>query len=219
MTGLREVVAGWERAAQRDDARTAIHPSGFSESDYAASGELAAEEVDRLLFPHRHRRVLDYGAGDGRVARWLTDAYSIGCLDASETMVARCTETVPDADHYHVADPARIGEQIREGAFAAAYSITVLIHQDHAGGEAILRALAHAVEPGGLCIVDAPIYDEEREGDHWCDVTVWTAAMFADAAARAGWSPLELHSSPGSFNYERPGANHAAFQVLRRRLS
>lgn len=226
MSGLDAdaVIDAW-RASARGDARSyAIHPSGSNERDYRASGRAAALDVVRLVAEYggEPNVVVDYGCGDGRVAHELAriePAWRVVGLDASPEMIdafdARGdtigSSAVGAVWHTGLDDAPPV-----EGVDVV-YVYAVLIHHGWADGAAIIARLASVVRPGGLVLVDAPLYESARERTNAYDVTTWTRPTFTAAAARAECEVVAAVVDDGEFDWSvGPGPSHGRLHVLRR---
>lgn len=191
------VVASWDEVAARQRARVFIHPSALKGSAaYEASGVAAAD----MIAPYfaRGERLLDFGAGDGRVAVPLHDrGYVVTAVDSSPAMLDRLRARRPAIptvvnDGTGLADVA--------GPFDGIYALAVLIHHGHADGAAIITELARALVRGGRLIFDVPVYDEPYERAGWIDVTVWDPTSLAAAITDAGLNVTRLVSQGPRFD-------------------
>lgn len=215
MTDFQDVVDAWDTAARSPLAQQHIHPSGRSAEEYERSGRAQAAEVfeivDRFHVKTTSRlTLLDFGCGDGRVSRHLTNAFGVIGADASPTMVGRFREdTALDAcvwdgtGEWHGPMPDVI------------IAFAVFIHHDHESGAALLKSLASIVNPDGLVLVDIPVYDVARDRSSWCDVTVWTMAELDQAAEDAGLIVDLAWRNEGTFSFDNIGSNHGRLHVLR----
>jgi SAM-dependent methyltransferase len=191
----KETFIGWKRAAATSEIDARIHPAGFVKEDYDASGRLDAERVMKYVKPTDY--VMDYGCGNGRVLKHIPNR-KIG-IDAVPQLAQAAGGLTPDMFHDKV---------------DVVYSISVFIHNSYESGANIIRWLYDHVNEGGLLLLQIPIYEVAKDPGNWIDVGVWTEKMFMDAVE--GFKVVELKTNPGAFTFERIGANHHEFQILRR---
>lgn len=208
-----ETVKTWDDVARTEKRSVAIHPTGDDWEAYERSGFEGALEVMKIARAYKINLcssvVMDYGCGDGRVARHLAGRCDLVGFDTSEEMI--------DAFHTVVrGGTADTGAEfdVFDGAIDLVYSFAVWIHHSYVDGARMLKELAAAC-PGALLALQIPIYDVPREPENWTDVGVWTKVQMEAACAEAGIEILELHTNPGVFAYDRIGPNHAKLQVLR----
>lgn len=180
----RAVIAAWDSAGPGH-----AHPSrGVSEHAYRESGTEQAALIAQDLPPGAH--VLDFGAGDGRVAVPLARlGYRVTAADSSPRMLAALTDAEP-------AIPTVLTDgldgRLPRRAYGAAVCLAVLIHHGYAAGRRIIEALTAAVKPGGLLILDWPASDDPAEGQVWTDVTTWHPDQQAALAAECGLTRLDV---------------------------
>ena len=211
MTGsYDDTVKKWDEVARTDQQSSAIHPaadSGFEA--YERSGFESALRVMQV-FPPGPYRVLDYGCGNGRVARHLVGRYEeVVGYDTSEAMREAYSQNVLYSSVLGDLDYAVVDR---------VYSWCVFFHHNYADGRRMLVELAAmpGLEPGALLALHIPIYDVAREPGTWIDVGVWTPAQFRDACDAAGLEVVETHPSPGAFSHQSAGVNHDRLQILRK---
>lgn len=211
------ITAAWDAAARGDEARAAIHPlGGVSDEAYDASGAEQARMICELirLYSPKAKRVVDFGCGDGRVAKHLVNgALEVFGADASPAMVERLATNAPG-----VAGVVSNGidGQLEPLEPDVIFSLAVFIHHSVADGQQLVRSLADAVRPGGLLLLQIPCYAAKRERRHWIDVTVWDAKTLRTTAAACGLEVLELHSHSHRFTYKSVGDEHLLPQVFRK---
>lgn len=223
-----QVIDEWRRVGEDPEVRSlAIHPSGADEKDYRATGRQAAVDLVRTIGEHHRREpgvVMDYGCGDGRVTHELARLepyWQVVGVDASPAMVDAFAErgrrigSSAEAMVWHTGLGGCPYDDV-----SVVYALAVFIHHDHDTGAAMLAGLVDAVEPGGLVLVDVPLYAEPRVRTGAFDVTTWTAAMFTDAVAAAGGDVVEVYENPGVFDWSTgPGPFHGRPQIVRRALA
>ena len=141
--------------------------------------EDAAERIAlRRLLPPRGRRIIEFGAGFGRLADLYTGYGQIVLLDYSRTMLEQAMErwggdprfTFVAADVYHL--------PFAEGVFDAATMIRVIHHM--AKVPDALAQIRRAIAPGGVFILE---FANKRH--------VKSAARYL--LRRQEWNPFEPH--------------------------
>jgi len=112
----------------------------------------------------RAERVLELGTGTGetalRVRAGQPDAQWIG-IDASEAMLARARERLPDAD----LRLQRLEDELPEGTFDLVVSALAVHHLDGAGKRELFARVARVLRPGGLFVLgDVVVPPAGQEG-------------------------------------------------------
>lgn len=194
---MREVIDAWDAAGQRPDARAAIHPLGVDDEDYERSGEALATALRRVIGPAE--LVVDFGCGDGRVTIPLARYFPrvIG-VDASPAMLDRLRARAPHLEHRLTAGADLDGLADVD----AIICLAVLIHHRHADGAAIINGLARALRPGGLLILDLPLYEYPRDPGNWTDVAAWTLWELTHVADVADLDVVQAHENAGAFRWD-----------------
>lgn len=191
MTDFEDVVAAW----RQPEAVGRIHPlRQVSEDAYWASGEAQAEEVAALL--PAGARVIDFGAGDGRLAIPMhRHGLQVLAVDSSPEMLHRITDQVPE-----IATITSNGDNL---AFAlagekadAVVCRAVLIHHSHKDVTRLVARFADVVKPGGLLIADWPVSETPAERNDWIGVTTWDRTVRDEVANRLGWEPQDVDGDP-----------------------
>lgn len=222
---LTDVTAQWEEAATREDARGAIHPAGHQSLEaYIASGRETALELGELIGAPGpgNLSVIDFGAGDGRVAIPLAAlGYGVIAVDAAPTMLDRLAVNAPElpsvlsdgrdlyadiADALLEPDPFEVDVVI---------ALAILIHHRHADAALLLRSLRDVVRPGGRLIIDLPIYEVGRDPNGWTEVSVWTLPELNAVAELLELDVERAIEHAGTFQHGGP--SHDSLVVLRRR--
>lgn len=208
-----EVAQQWDAAAKLDNFAVAIHPTGVDPEAYAASGEAAAAQVREHLTAASEMELLEFGVGNGRVARWLSPPHYVTGADASPTMLDRLAVDAPTVGRWLWNGLDEVAS-VPPPTFDAIYSFAVFIHLSPGDGVRVMGNLSRMLRPGGLMLLDVPLYDQPRIRGLWCDVTVWTPEMFERAAAACKLDVVEMHADPGTFSFDAPGPNHSRLSVL-----
>ena len=133
----------WEWDPDTYPAEMAAEIPGYEELQAA----VAAATADV-----RAARVLELGTGTGetalRVRAGQPDAVWVG-IDASEAMLARARERIPDADLRH----RRLEDELPEGRFDLVVSALAVHHLDGAGKRDLFSRVARVLRPGGLFVL------------------------------------------------------------------
>lgn len=222
---LPDVVDRWEDAAQRADARGAIHPAGHQSLEaYIASGHETARELAALIGPPGpgNVSVIDFGAGDGRVSIPLAAlGYGVLAVDASPTMLERLSENAPELPTV-LSDGRNLAGDIGDGLLElepvevdVVIALAVLIHHRHPDAAVLIRELARVLRPGGRLIIDLPIYEVGRDPNGWTEVSVWTRAELGVVAELLELDVERAIEHAGAFRHGGP--RHDSLVVLRRR--
>ena len=143
-----------QRLSEQFDLRGTGQP-GLSVAYNRACYQLRREVLDRVLatanFDPQGRRVLDVGCGTGFfTAYYLARGADLTGIDIAPTSIERLRERHPQA-RFVLGD---VSEAPIEGRFDLVNAFDVLYHiTDDARWERAVRALAAAVEPGGLLLL------------------------------------------------------------------
>lgn len=190
----RETLRGWTEASTTKEIDAKIHPAGVNKADYLRTGQEDAERV--MKWVKDGDRVLDYGCGNGRVMQFIPN--SVG-VDAVEELAKSVNGFLPE----------NFTEQVD-----VIYSISVFIHNTYETGKEVIKWMKEHLKPGGLMLLQIPIYETPKAPGCWIDVGVWTEEQFRKAVD--GLEIIELHTNKGSFSFETIGENHYQFQVLKK---
>lgn len=191
MTDFEDVIEAW----QQPEAVERIHPlRQVSEVDYWASGVAQAQQVISLV--GEGARVIDFGAGDGRLAIPMHQSgLQVLAVDSSPEMLHRITDREPE-----IATITSNGDNL---AFAlagekadAVVCRAVLIHHSHKDVTRLVARFADVVKPGGLLIADWPVSDRPAERNDWIGVTTWDRTVRDEVANRLGWEPQDVDGDP-----------------------
>lgn len=182
----QDAIAAWSQPGATDF----IHPSrGISEDAYWESGKKQAE-----LLAHSipvGAKVMDFGAGDGRVAIPLRDmGYDVTAADGSAPMIDQLAANDPELTAIHT-DGTDLRTHLGKRKMDAVYCLAVLIHLDYESAEELIRNLRAIVKKGGLLILDWPVADEAAEGIAWLDVTTWSQQQQDDLLQELKLTPVE----------------------------
>ena len=133
----------WEWNPDTYLAEMAAEIPGYEELQEAVTAAAAA---------FRATRVLELGTGTGetalRVRAGQPEAEWVG-IDASEAMLARARERLPDAD----LRLQRLEDELPEGPFDLVVSALAVHHLDGAGKRELFSRVAGVLRPGGLFVL------------------------------------------------------------------
>jgi ubiquinone/menaquinone biosynthesis C-methylase UbiE len=141
--------SGW--ANYFDDFASDYEHAAFGGAGLAYVGALEVGAVVHALRRIPPGRVLDAGAGTGRVARALcADDWRVTALDVSREMLDRLAYELPSCDTVQCA----LGTPLpfEDGAFDAVVSMRVLKYV--AEMDDAVRELARVLRPGGLAVLE-----------------------------------------------------------------
>jgi tRNA (cmo5U34)-methyltransferase len=148
-------VSEWEWDPDTYLAEMAAEVPGYEELQEAVVAATAAV---------RAMRVLELGTGSGetalRVRAGHPEASWVG-IDASEAMLARARERLPDAD----LRLQRLEDELPEGPFDLVVSALAVYHLDGAGKRDLFARVARVLQPDGLFVLgDVVVPPEGQEG-------------------------------------------------------
>jgi SAM-dependent methyltransferase len=213
---------GWDAAAAKmyDVRRPQIHPTGvLGDRHYYHSGSTDAHDlcdqiarIKGIVDVEENSTIIEYGCGDGRITWKLPDIFEmVYAVDFSYSMLQNVPKNeriqpILSVDNmFGIAHPADY-----------AFSLHVFIHNNYESGIQIMKSISDNLKPGGLALLQIPIYDVPREPESWTGVGVWSEAMLKYASMASGFEILELNKNTGSFSYEQPGPNHFNYQIMRK---
>lgn len=228
MTSYEQTKAGWDNAAKSEKVDAAIHPAGIKGwNEYQASGDSDANYVLESLYalgigvnfdeddcPIIPGSIIDVGCGNGRVTKFLVSKFhGIYAVDFSYAMLQQIPKDMPTIipvlsvdNWFGLPEPADF-----------AFSISVFIHNTYESGVKLMQAISDNLKPGGLALLQIPVYDEPRQAESWTGVGIWTAPGLEHAAKVTGFNILEMQTNRGAFDYVRNiGPNHHKFQILQK---
>jgi len=198
---LAEVVAAWE-VVGATGLREAIHPTGADGGAYDASGDKTAAAVLEAFGNLPPGPLIDFGAGDGRVAIPLSyqTNRSILAADSSAAMLDQLRRR--PAGGRGVSTFLADGTSPLPERAAGIYAIAVLIHHRHEDAARIVSSLADSLFPDGKLVLDLPLYEESREPKDWIDIAVWTLPELEELASSLGLRVTSSTVYPGAFSWE-----------------
>jgi tRNA (cmo5U34)-methyltransferase len=153
-------VSDWEWNPDTYLAEMAAEIPGYEELQDAVAAATAGIRAER---------VLELGTGTGetalRVRAVQPGAQWVG-IDASEAMLARGRERLPDAD----LRLQRLEDELPEGTFDLVVSALAVHHLDGAGKRALFAGVAGLLRPGGVFVLgDVVVPVAGREGPIFID--------------------------------------------------
>lgn len=158
---MEEVIRWW----QTPDPP--LHPTKGTDA-YWESGKKWAEMLGGYV---PSGKVLDFGCGDGRVAKHLVEAgYSVACCDTSDLQLHRCAENLNTgaAQFYFGLD-----EVDKRKKFDAILALAVLIHYPPDEGELLLLELSRFLSKKGKMLVNVEVDEHDEDGGPF-GVAVWS---------------------------------------------
>jgi SAM-dependent methyltransferase len=158
------------------------------------------DECDRIalraLLPLSGGRLIEVGAGFGRLAGEYLGYESVVLLDSSDIHVAAATETLGGDPRYDI----RLGDAAAlpfpDGHFDAAVCVRVMHHFEDAGP--VIRELGRVVRPGGVLVLE---YANKRN----------LKSIARRLLGRQSWSPF----AAGSVQYKPFHHDHAPVEMRR----
>jgi SAM-dependent methyltransferase len=158
------------------------------------------DECDRLalraLLPLRGDRLIEVGAGFGRLAGEYSGYGRVVLLDLSEVHVAAALETLGDDPRLDVTLGDALALPFPDGSFDVAVCVRVLHH--FRDPEPVIAELGRVVKTGGILVLE---YANKRN----------LKAIARRLLGRQAWSPFEL----GSVEYKPFHYDHAPVSVRR----
>jgi tRNA (cmo5U34)-methyltransferase len=106
--------------------------------------------------------VLELGVGTGETARRVRALHPHAAwtgIDASEPMLGRAREQMPDADLRE----GRLEDPLPEGRFDLVVSVLAIHHLDGAGKRDLFRRVGATLRPGGLFVLGDVVVPERPE--------------------------------------------------------
>jgi tRNA (cmo5U34)-methyltransferase len=140
-------------------------------------------------------RVLELGTGTGETALRLRARHPAASwvgIDASEPMLARARERLPDADLRQ----QRLEDELPSGPFDLVVSALAVHHLDGAGKRNLFARIARVLEPGGLFVLgDVVVPSEGQEGPIEIDWEMDLPDSVEDQLAWLGAAGFEAEAS------------------------
>ena len=150
----------------------------------------------RALLPPVGGRLIEVGAGFGRLADEYTGYGQVVLLDASDVHVDAARETVRDDPRFHVTLGDALALPFPDGHFDTAVCVRVLHH--FGDPDPVIAELGRVVRAGGVLVLE---YANKRN----------LKSMARRLLGRQGWSPFEL----GAVEYKPFHYDHAPVGVRR----
>jgi tRNA (cmo5U34)-methyltransferase len=132
----------------------------------------------------RATRVLELGTGTGETALRVRARHPevawVG-IDASEPMLARARERLPDAD----LRPQRLEDELPSGPFDLVVSALAVHHLDGPGKQELFSRVARVLSPGGRFVLgDVVVPPAGQEGPIYID---WVMDLPDSVEDQLGW--------------------------------
>jgi ubiquinone/menaquinone biosynthesis C-methylase UbiE len=150
----------------------------------------------RALLPPTGGRLIEVGAGFGRLANEYAGYGEVVLLDSSEVHVAAARETLAGDDRFSVVLGDAYALPFPDGHFDAAVCVRVLHHFEDPGPA--LAEIGRVVRPGGVLVLE---FANKRN----------LKSIARYALRRQAWSPFE----PGPVAYKALHFDHAPVSVRR----
>ena len=204
-------VQSWNDLGTHPARYFAIHPSGTDPVMFSETGLQCCRELVRILEDLKIPKpltLLDYGCGTARVLRHFYDYEDITAygVDIVPEFVEECKKMNLNAETLE-----EFTEQVD-----VIFSLTVFIHLNKKNGAKALQYCWDHVKPGGVALLQIPIYDEEVEPETYTHVGVWVESHLRAVAENMGFIVQELRASPGKFDYDNVGVNHGFYQRFKK---
>jgi tRNA (cmo5U34)-methyltransferase len=168
-------VSGWQWDPDTYLAQMADEIPGYEELQEAVAAATADVRVTQ---------VLELGTGSGETARRVRDLHPeagwVG-IDASEAMLGRARERLPDADLL----VQRLEDELPPGPFDLVVSALAVHHLDDAGKRDLFARVARVLRPGGLFVLgDVVVPAAGQEGPIEID---WVMDLPDSVEDQLGW--------------------------------
>jgi SAM-dependent methyltransferase len=206
--------AGWILASQSAARYVAVHPSGNNHDEWIRSGKEAANDLFNNIWFQQlaPKSVLEFGCGPGRILRHLG-------LDSHDRHIERVVGV--DVAVNYISEVKALG---LEGHLSnefndlvdLIFSLTVFIHLDKVEGRKALEWCYAHLSPGGIALLQIPIYLDCRDPETWTHIGTWTEDLLVKTANEVGFQVLELFVNERKFSYDNCGPYHSHYQVLRK---
>jgi ubiquinone/menaquinone biosynthesis C-methylase UbiE len=150
----------------------------------------------RALLPRSGGRMIEVGAGFGRLAEEYAGYGEVVLLDSSDTHVAAALATFGDDPRFRITLGDALALPFPDGHFEAAVCVRVLHH--FGDPDPVLSELGRVVRPGGVLVLE---YANKRN----------LKAIARWLLGRQSWSPFEL----GAVEYRPIHYDHAPVSIRR----
>lgn len=180
-----DVVSEWEWNPETYLAEMAAEIAGYVELQDAVAEASSAIEAKRVL-------ELGTGTDETAVRVWPRHpgAEWVG-IDASEKMLARAQERLPDAD----LRVQHIEDELPAGPFDLVVSVLAVHHLDGAGKRDLFARIAQVLRPGGLFVLgDVVVPPAGEEGPIYIDGVMDVPDTVADQLAWLDESGFEAEA-------------------------
>lgn len=190
---FNQVIKAWDSADESE-----IHPLwDVDKGEFWDSGWSQAQDV--VEFARPGARVVDFGAGNGRVTLPLsTLGFDLWAVDASANMLAKLKQNAKEQGakmSYAQSDGSDLAAKLGKKKADVILARAVLIHHDHDSVANIVTGLAAALKKGGVLIADWPV-GEPHVRPAFNRVTVWDPAHREEVAKTAGLTPVRVDQDP-----------------------
>lgn len=202
-----EAAPRWKAVYESD--RAELYDAFIDAAAMNYSGVLDAVVQMALRTPRPVRRVLDLGAGTGRLTARVLERFpraNAVALDGSAAMLERAARRLsPYADR--VGFERRPFEAIR-GGFDECYDLIVssfaLHHMDHAAMPRLLRSLRRALRPGGQLVVADYVLTRSPRLQGWYEETWVEHRLAGESGGKTKEQMLREHEATKAAEGDNP---------------
>jgi len=128
------------------------------EGTFLRIGASIAQDIFWLLDKYGHAignsRILDFGCGCGRVARWMPVGLNVTGCDVDREAIGWCQTNLARIGRFVVMEPGP-PLPFRAGAFDLVYAISVFTHLTATDELIWLEELARIIRPGGVLLASS----------------------------------------------------------------
>jgi SAM-dependent methyltransferase len=157
-------------------------PRTFDKWGYALKRKFDEALNTHLHGPHAAHRMLDWGCGVGRMAKYLVKEWAYTGIDIDREAIAWCTENIRGGDFRLQTLQARTG--FSADTFDAAIGISIFTHLREEEQFAWLKELSRVVKPTGVVAVSVNCATSLHNADNTVDVqSVLRTKGFCDTGA------------------------------------
>jgi SAM-dependent methyltransferase len=126
-------------------------PRTFDKWGYALKRKFDAALAAYLPGPHGNHRILDWGCGAGRMAKYLTEEWAYTGIDIDKEAIAWCAANIPGGEfRLQSLEPHT---EFSSNSFDAAIGISIFTHLREEDQLAWLGELSRVVRPTGVVAV------------------------------------------------------------------